>query len=86
LDRICAGVPDVLAPDGHVLIVHSAVCDVDMTVEALQQAGLSPEVLARASLPFGPVMRSRAALLESRGLIHPGQRFEELVVLGARHA
>jgi len=86
LDRICAGVTDVLAPDGQVLIVHSSVCDTDMTVEALQRAGLSPGVLARAALPFGPVMRSRAAFLESRGLIHPGQRFEELVVVGARHA
>lgn len=86
LDRICAGVTDVLAPDGHVLIVHSSVCDTDMTVEGLQRAGLSPEVLARADLPFGPVMRSRAAFLASRGLIHPGQRFEELVVIGARRA
>jgi hypothetical protein len=25
-------------------------------------------------------------MLEARGLIRPGQRFEELVVLGARHA
>ena len=86
LDRICAGVSDVLAPDGDVLIVHSSVCDTDRTVEALQRAGLVPEVLARATLPFGPVMSSRAALLESRGLINPGQRFEELVVVGARHA
>ena len=86
LDRICAGVTDVLAPDGDVLIVHSSVCDTDRTVDALQLAGLTPEVLARAALPFGPVMNSRAALLESRGLIHPGQRFEELVVVGARHA
>ncbi|GAA1230437.1 HemK2/MTQ2 family protein methyltransferase [Pseudonocardia alaniniphila] len=86
LDRICAGVPDVLAPDGHLLIVQSAVCDADATVEALQRAGLSSETLARATIPFGPVMRSRAALLESRHLIHPGQRFEELVVIGARHA
>jgi release factor glutamine methyltransferase len=86
LDRICAGVTDVLAPDGDVLIVHSSVCYTDRTVDALQLAGLTPEVLARAALPFGPVMNSRAALLESRGLIHPGQRFEELVVVGARHA
>jgi release factor glutamine methyltransferase len=86
LDRICAAVPDVLAPDGDVLIVHSAVCDTDMTVEALQRVGLAPEVLARATLPFGPVMRARAVLLESRGLIRRGQTFEELVVVGARRA
>jgi release factor glutamine methyltransferase len=57
-----------------------------MTVEALQRVGLAPEVLARATLPFGPVMRARAVLLESRGLIRRGQTFEELVVVGARRA
>lgn len=85
LDRICTGVTDVLAPDGDVLLVHSAVCDTDRTLDALTRAGLVAQVLARARVPFGPVMRARAALLEARGLIRPGQRIEELVVIGARH-
>lgn len=84
LDRICAGVTDVLTPDGEVLLVHSAVCDADLTLAALERVGMVPQVLAKASVPFGPVMRARAALLESRGLINPGQREEELVVVGAR--
>jgi precorrin-6B methylase 2 len=47
--------------------------------------GLDASVIARAELPFGPVMRARAALLEGRGLIAPGQRPEEIVVVaGAR--
>lgn len=83
LDRICAGVPRVLAPDGDVLLVHSAVCHPDLTLDALARAGLVPRVVATATVPFGPVMRARAALLESRGLIAPGQREEELVVVGA---
>jgi release factor glutamine methyltransferase len=83
LDRICGGVTGVLAPDGHVLVVHSAVSDPDHTLAALERAGLAAAVLARATIPFGPVMRTRAALLESRGLIRPGQTFEELVVVGA---
>ncbi|WP_369805057.1 HemK2/MTQ2 family protein methyltransferase [Pseudonocardia sp. MH-G8] len=83
LDRICAGVTDVLTPDGDVLLVHSAVCDTDLTLDALDRAGLVPQVLAKATVPFGPVMRARSALLESRGLIGPGQREEELVVVGA---
>jgi release factor glutamine methyltransferase len=83
LDRICAGVTDVLTPDGDVLLVHSAVCDTDLTLDALRRVGLVPQVLARATVPFGPVMNARAALLEARGLIRPGQRFEELVVVGA---
>ncbi|GAA5134297.1 HemK2/MTQ2 family protein methyltransferase [Pseudonocardia adelaidensis] len=86
LDRICAGVGHVLTPDGEVLLVHSAVSDTDLTLDALDRAGLVPQVIAKATVPFGPVMRARAALLESRGLIGPGQREEELVVVGARHA
>jgi release factor glutamine methyltransferase len=86
LDRICAGVPHVLAPGGDVLLVHSAVCDVDLTLAALGRAGLVPRVVTTATVPFGPVMRARAGMLESRGLIRPGQRDEELVVVGARHA
>jgi release factor glutamine methyltransferase len=86
LDRICAGVRHVLAPDGDVLLVHSGVCDTDLTLDALTRAGLVPRVLATATVPFGPVMRARALLLESRGLIGVGQREEELVVVGARRA
>jgi len=86
LDRICTGVPHVLAPGGDVLLVHSSVCDVDRTLVALDGAGLVPRVVATATVPFGPVMRARAAMLESRGLIRPGQRAEELVVVGAHHA
>jgi release factor glutamine methyltransferase len=83
LDRICAGVADVLAPDGDVLLVHSAVCGTELTLDALDRVGLVPQVLAKATVPFGPVMRARAALLESRGLIAAGQREDELVVVGA---
>jgi release factor glutamine methyltransferase len=86
LDRICAGVEQVLAPDGNVLLVHSAVCGPDRTVAALERAGLAADVLARAEIPFGPVMRARAAMLEARGLIRPGERIEELVVVGACRA
>jgi release factor glutamine methyltransferase len=63
-------------------VVHSALCGAQRTVDALAAAGFSADVLSRASIPFGPVMRSRAALLEARGLIAPGERVEELVVVG----
>jgi release factor glutamine methyltransferase len=84
LDRICAGVPDVLEPDGTVLLVHSAVCDTAGTVAALQRAGLAARELTRVTVPFGPVMRSRAAMLEARGFVARGQRSEELVVVEGR--
>ena len=42
-------------------------------------------VLARASIPFGPVLRARAAALRARGLLGPDQMEEELVVIEACH-
>lgn len=86
LDRICTEGPTLLAPEGMMLLVHSAVCDEDATLSRLADTGLSVTVLARCTVPFGPVMRLRAAMLETRGLVEPGQREEELVVIGARRA
>ncbi len=84
LDRICAGVPDVLSEQGVLLLTHSVLSDEEATLERLQRAGLVAEVVARADEPFGPVMRRRAALLRSRGLLAPGQQSEGLVVIEAR--
>jgi release factor glutamine methyltransferase len=84
LDRICRTVQDVLAPDGTVLLVHSAVSDGATTVAALERAGLDARELTRITVPFGPVMHARAALLEARGFVAPGQRHEELVVVEGR--
>jgi len=86
LDRICAEVADFLTPEGTVLVVHSEVCGTARTLEVLTATGLRAQVLARASVPFGPVLMARAPMLESRGMINPGQRIEKLVVVGARHA
>jgi len=86
LDRICADIPEVLAPDGQLLLVHSVICNTEFTLAALGRAGLVAQVLGEASVPFGPVMRARATMLEARGLVAPGQQVEELVVVGARHA
>lgn len=82
LDRICAGAPGVLADGGRILLVHSALCGTQATVDALRTAGFLPTVLARVRIPFGPVLLGRAALLEERGLIAPGERTEEIVVIG----
>lgn len=86
LDRICVEGPARLAPAGLMLLVHSAICDDGATVSRLADAGLDAEVLARATVPFGPVMHARVAMLEARRLVAPGQRHEELVVIGARRA
>ena len=42
-----------------------------------------PALVRRSRCEFGPVMRGRAPMLESRGLIAVGERSEELVVVRA---
>lgn len=85
LDRICGAAPRMLAEDGVLLLVHSALCGVDRTRELLDRAGLRTDVVATARQPFGPVLSARAAWLEQCGLIAAGEREEELVVVrGAR--
>ena len=74
----------MLTDDGCALVVHSEVCGEQATIAAMAAVGLDARVVARAVLPFGPVMRARAALLEARGLISPGQRAEEIVVVAGR--
>jgi release factor glutamine methyltransferase len=83
LDRVCTEGPALLARDGVMLLVHSAVCDEDITMKRFADAGLHAEVLTRCTVAFGPVMRARAAMLQARGLVQPRQRDEELVVIGA---
>ncbi|GAA0896546.1 HemK2/MTQ2 family protein methyltransferase [Pseudonocardia zijingensis] len=86
VDRICRTVPRVLADGGRLVMVHSAVSGTDATLAALAEAGLTATVLARATVPFGPVMRARAAHMHALGLVAPDEDVEELVVIGAHHA
>ncbi|MFC4496542.1 HemK2/MTQ2 family protein methyltransferase [Streptomyces ovatisporus] len=83
LDRLCAAAPRLLAPGGVMLIVHSALSGPYRTLGQLREGGLKAAVVRRSRKPFGPVLRGRAAWLEERGLIEPGQREEELVVVRA---
>ena len=83
LDRICARAPHHLAPDGTLLLVHSAFNGVAATLVSLRAAGMRASVVARHREPFGPVMRRRAARLSARGLLGPAQRHEDLVVVRA---
>ncbi|WP_188300973.1 hypothetical protein [Streptomyces sp. CBMA156] len=53
----------------------------DPLTALLRAAGLRTAVAARRRQEFGPVMASRAALFEQRGLIRPGEREEDLVVV-----
>jgi release factor glutamine methyltransferase len=70
IDRIIDAAPDHLRPCGSLLMVHSSVCGVDETLEAIGAAGLRPSIVHRHRGPVGPLLRERA----------PGLREEELLV------
>ncbi|WP_433604564.1 HemK2/MTQ2 family protein methyltransferase [Prescottella agglutinans] len=82
LDRICRDAPDVLASGGVLLLVQSALCGTGLTRTLLEQQGLDVDIVATASIPFGPVLTERAAMLRERGLVGNEDR-EEIVVIRA---
>jgi release factor glutamine methyltransferase len=81
LDRLCTAIPARLRPGGALLLVHSALCSPERTLEVLGEAGLHAAIVRTAEIPFGPVMRSRTVWLREQGLITPDQDTEELVVI-----
>lgn len=81
LDRLCVNAPLLLAPGGTLLVVHSGLCDEDKTLRQLRGGGLKATVVARADIPFGPVMLQRRDELVELGLVTPDQTTEELVVI-----
>ncbi|MEU3245603.1 MULTISPECIES: HemK2/MTQ2 family protein methyltransferase [unclassified Streptomyces] len=83
IDRICASAPALLRPGGILLMVHSAMCDADNTLERLSHARLAGQVTARARVPWGPVLRGRRAWLQNQGFADVGENQEELVIIRA---
>ncbi|MFJ4973649.1 HemK2/MTQ2 family protein methyltransferase [Streptomyces sp. NPDC088755] len=85
VDQVCVTAATVLGPGGTLLMVHSAMCGVDVTIDALHGLGLDAQVIDRELVPFGPVLRSRLLWLRDQGLMDDEQQDkEELVVFRAR--
>ncbi len=84
LDRICADAPARLKPGGSLWIVHSGVCGAERTIDMLTGYGLAAEIVEKAEIEFGPVMRARRAQLCAEGLLGPGDGTETLVVIRGR--
>jgi release factor glutamine methyltransferase len=84
LDRFCPAVASHLAPGGRVLIVQSSLSGEAATLEQLGASGLEAKVLGRRRGGLGPIVSARAEELEARGLLAPGERAEELLVIEGR--
>jgi release factor glutamine methyltransferase len=81
LDPLIAQAPAHMRPGGALLVVHSSITGETSTVAAMRDAGLAPSVVRRERSQLGPLHRARAPILERRGLLAPGQRYEELLVI-----
>jgi release factor glutamine methyltransferase len=84
LDRIVAAAADHLRPGGFVLLTHSSVLGTERTIAGLEATGLQAEVVARRRGPLGPLMSARVQALEADGLLAPGQRHEDVVIVRGR--
>jgi release factor glutamine methyltransferase len=84
LDRLIAAAPSHLRPGGLLMVTHSSVNDEGLTLERMRTAGLEPSVLERRRGPLGPLLSARAPALESAGLLQPGVREEDLLVVAGR--
>ncbi|MCT4353087.1 methyltransferase [Streptomyces sp. Je 1-79] len=84
IDRICERAPSLLNPGGVLLLVHSGMNGAATTVQRLRGAGLPARVTLRTVVPWGPVLRSRRAWLESQGYAGGVEDREELVIIRAR--
>jgi release factor glutamine methyltransferase len=81
LDRLIDAAPAHLAPGGVLLVTHSSVNGEEATLARLRAAGLEPSVVERRRGPLGPLLAARAPRLEDHGLLPPGERTEELLVV-----
>ncbi len=86
LDRICDHARAYLRPGGRLLLVHSSLLGIEPTVETLRARGLVVDVPVRERGPLGPLMNRRRAHLEAAGMLEPGRRDEEVLVVRARNA
>ena len=81
LDRLIDAAPAHLTPGGILLVTHSSVNGEEATLARMRAAGLEPAVAERRRGGLGPLLAARAPRLEARGLLAPGERTEDLLVV-----
>jgi release factor glutamine methyltransferase len=83
LDRLCDEAADHLLPGGTLILVQSSVSGLEPTLRRLADAGLRADVIDRRRGPLGALLTARALELEQRGILRPGEREEDLLVVRA---
>jgi release factor glutamine methyltransferase len=84
VDRLIDQAPEHLNAGGVLLVVHSSVNGIDPSLERIEQGGMEPDLAAAHRGPLGPILTDRAAVLEQRGLLAPGEREEDVVIVRGR--
>lgn len=83
LDRIVSRAPARLRPGGRLALVQSGFAGVEVTVRALERAGLDVAAPVERRGPLGPIAGARRAHLERRGVLAPGGAEELMAVIVA---
>ena len=83
LDRLIDTAPAHLTPGGVLLVTHSSVNGEAATLDRMRAAGLEPAVAERRRGALGPLLAARAPQLEASGLLRPGERSEDVLVVAA---
>ena len=86
LDPICDAAYEHLLPGGSLLVIHSSVCGVELTVRALEAQGLRVDVVLRHRGPLGPLLGARVTQLWADGLLAPGSTKEDIVIVRGTRA
>lgn len=82
LDPLCSAAPDLVADGGTMLLVQSEFADPARSLRLLGRR-MRAEVVMSRTIPFGPVLTGRARWMERAGILAPGRRLEEIVVIRA---
>ena len=64
--------------------MHSSLLGYERTAELLAAGGLEVDLAAQERGPLGPLMNGRRAHLEAAGLLDPGRREEDVLVVRGR--
>ncbi|CAM4114951.1 Release factor glutamine methyltransferase [Mycobacterium basiliense] len=83
LDPLCESVSKLLCRGGSLLLVQSALADVQRSLVTLRETGMEASVIASQRIPLGPVLSARASWLRAEGLLPDGCQEEEIVVIRA---